>query len=286
MDLLLKYRLPKKIVAHSKKVAKIAVGVACELKRNGFEVDLELVERGALLHDIGRSVTHGLEHGYLSGKILRKEGEREEVARIAERHVLGGISRREAEKMGLPAKDFIPETLEEKIVCYADKLSESDKIDRLEKRLGRNAAFDRMVKLMQEVDSMRGKVQELNVYAVLRDSRGRILVMKRREPKVWEFPGGGVEWGESPEKAVRREVLEETGLKIKKIRLLCTSSKVYKKGKITKHSVYIVFEGRGDGKVKFGVEHSIAMWADLKKIKRLKLGLNVEPIIEFLNVET
>jgi len=284
MNLFLKYKLPKNVIAHSKKVSRIAVKIADELVRNGFSVDLEAVERGALLHDIGRSVTHGLEHGYFAGKILRKEGESEEVARIAERHVLGGISQDEAERMGLPAKDFIPETLEEKIVCCADKLSDRNKIGRIEKQLGRNAAFGRMIELMREVDEMRTKVQELNVYAVIRDSRGRILVMKRRDPKVWEFPGGGVEWGESPEEAVRREVLEETGLKIKGIKLLCTSSKVYKKGKVTKHSIYIVFEGRGDGKVKFGVEHSIAMWADLKKIRRLELGLNVEPIVDFLNV--
>jgi uncharacterized protein len=253
----------------------------------GYGVDLKLVGRGALLHDVGRSVTHGLEHGYFSGKILRKEGEGEEVARIAERHVLGGVSREEAERMGLPAKDFIPETIEEKVVSYADKLSEGNKIGRLEKRLGsESAAFKRMISLMREVDAMRGKVQELNVYAVVRDSKGRILVMKRREPKVWEFPGGGVEWGESPEKAVRREVLEETGLKIGRMGLLCTSSKVYKKGNLDKHSVYIVFEGRGEGKVKFGEEHSMALWADLKKIGKMKLGLNVEPIIEFLNVKT
>lgn len=285
MNLLLKYKLPKNVIAHSRKVGGIALRVASELMRNGYAVDLELVERGALLHDIGRSVTHGLEHGYFGGKILRKEGESEAVARIVERHVLGGISREEAERMGLPAKDFIPETIEEKIVCYADKLSDKNKIKRIEKYLGSDAAFKRMMKLMQEVDSMRSKLQELNVYAVVKDSKKRILVMKRREPKVWEFPGGGVEWGESPEKAVRREVLEETGLKIKNLKLLCTSSKVYKKGNITKHSVYIVFEGRADGKVKFGVEHSIAMWADLKKIERLELGLNVEPIVEFLKVE-
>jgi uncharacterized protein len=286
MNLLLKYKLPKNVTAHSKKVEKIAVEVACELKRNGFEVDLELVEKAALLHDSGRSVTHGLEHGYFGGKILREEGESEEVARIVERHVLGGISKREAEKMGLPARDFIPETLEEKIVSYADKLSDRNKTKRLEKRLGsKNILFKRMMNLIREVDDMRGKVQELNVYAVVRDSRKRILVMKRREPKVWEFPGGGVEWGEAPEKAVRREVLEETGLRIKELKLLCTSSKVYKKGKVTKHSVYIVFEGRADGRVKFGVEHSIAMWADLKGIRKLKLGLNVEPIISFLNLE-
>jgi len=286
MNLFLKYKLPKNVVAHSKKVRRIALEVAKELEEKGFGVDLKLVGRGALLHDIGRSMTHGLEHGYIGGRILREESEGEEVARIAERHVLGGISKEEAGRMGMPARDFIPETMEEKIVCYADKLSESDKIERLEKKLGRNAAFERMVKLIQEVDAMRGRVQELNVYAVLRDSKGRILVMKRREPKVWEFPGGGVEWGESPEKAVRREVEEETGLKIKNMKLLCTTSKVYKKGKLDKHSVYIVFEGKGEGKVKFGVEHSIAMWADLKKIRKSKLGWNVEPIVEFLSAKT
>lgn len=286
MNLLLKYKLPKNTIAHSKKVRGIALRVALEIMRNGYAVDLELVERGALLHDIGRSATHGLEHGYSGGKILRKEGAGERVARVVERHVLGGISREEAEKMGLPAKDFIPETIEEKIVCYADKFSDRNKIKRIEKHIGSgSAAFKRMMKLVQEVDDMRGKVQELNVYAVVRDSRKRILVMKRREPRVWEFPGGGVEWGEAPEKAVRREVLEETGLKIKELKLLCTSSKVYKKGKITKHSVYIVFEGKGEGKVKFGEEHSIAMWADLRKIRKLKLGLNVEPIVSFLNVK-
>lgn len=284
MNLLLKHKLPKNVVAHSKKVRRIALRVAKELEENGFDVDLKLVGKGALLHDIGRSATHDLEHGYIGGRILREEGEGEEVARIAERHVLGGISREEAERMGMPARDFIPQTLEEKVVCYADKLSDKGKIERIGGLLGRNEAFERMLRLMQEVDSMRGRVQELNVYAVLRDSKRRILVMKRREPKVWEFPGGGVEWGESLENAVRREVREETGLKIKKMELLCTSSKVYKKGKVNKHSVYIVFEGRGEGRVKFGVEHSIAMWADLKKIRKLKLGLNVEPIVGFLKV--
>jgi len=285
MNLFLKYKLPKNVIAHSKKVSGIALKIADELVRNGFYVDLDLVERGALLHDMGRSITHGLEHGYFGGKILREEGESEEVARIAERHVLGGISQDEAEGMGLPARDFIPQTLEEKIVCYADKLSDRNKIYRIEKRTGRSAAFRRMVELMREVDEMRTRVQELNVYAVIRDSKGRILVMKRREPKVWEFPGGGIDWGESPEEAVRREVLEETGLRIKGIKLLCTSSKVYRKGRITKHSIYIVFEGRGEGKVKFGVEHSIAMWADLKRIEGLELGLNVEPIVGFLKVK-
>ncbi|MEM3555630.1 MAG: NUDIX domain-containing protein [Candidatus Micrarchaeia archaeon] len=283
MKLLLKYKLPKNIIEHSKKVRRVALQVAKEVKRRGWGVDLKLVEEGALLHDVGRSLTHSLEHGYLGGEILRKEGVGEEVARIAERHVLGGISREEAGRMGLPARDFIPETVEEKIVCYADKVCEKGKVERIEKLLGGSEMFRRMKKLIEEVDSMRGRVQELNVYAVVRDSKGRILVLKRREPKVWEFPGGGVEWGESPEKAVRREVFEETGLKIKKMKLLCTSSKVYRKGDLSKHSVYIVFEGKGEGRVKYGGEHSMALWADLKKMKKLKLGWNVEPIVRVLS---
>jgi len=75
-------------------------------------------------------------------------------------------------------------------------------------------------------------------------------------------------------------------LKIKNMKLLFTTSMLYKKGKLDKISFYIVFEGRGEGKVKFGVEHSIAMWADLKKITKLKLGWNVEPIVEFLSAKT
>jgi|GEM_PF-447322 len=283
MKLLLKYKLPKNIVEHSKRVRRTAVRVAKEIRRRGWEVDLKLVEEGSLLHDIGRSKTHGLEHGYIGGEILRKEGVGEEVARIVERHVLGGISREEAERMGMPARSFIPETVEEKVVCYADKVCEKGKVERIEKLLGGSEMFGRMRRLMEEVDWMRGRVQELNVYVVVRDSRGRILLLKRREPKVWEFPGGGVEWGESPEKAARREVLEETGLKIERMKLLCTSSKVYRKGDLRKHSVYIVFEGRGEGRAKFGGEHSMALWADLEKIKRLKLGWNVEPIVKFLS---
>lgn len=282
MNLLLKYKLPKNIIEHSRRVRRVAVRVAKEIRSRGYEVDLKLVERGALLHDIGRGVTHGLEHGYVGGEILRREGE-EEVARIAERHVLGGISRAEAERMGMPARDFIPETVEEKIVCYADKVAEKGKVERIGRLLGRNAAFERMVRLIEEVDGMRGRVQELNVYAVVSDPKGRILLLKRREPKIWEFPGGGVEWGESPERAVRREVEEETGLKIKGMRLLCTTSKVYRKGNTRKHAVYIVFKGRGEGRVRWGEEHSIAMWADLKRIKKLKLGWNVEPIVRILS---
>ena len=77
---------------------------------------------GALLHDIGRALSHDITHGFKGANILRKEGLPENVALIVERHVLGGFTSSEALHLGLPPKDFLPTTLEEKIVCVADKL--------------------------------------------------------------------------------------------------------------------------------------------------------------------
>ena len=56
------------------------------------------------------------------------------------------------------------------------------------------------------------------VGAVVHDSAGRLLLVRRgRDPHRgrWSLPGGRVEPGESPERAVEREVLEETGLTVR-----------------------------------------------------------------------
>lgn len=51
------------------------------------------------------------------------------------------------------------------------------------------------------------------VSAVLRDNQGRILLARRpvgkTRPFLWEFPGGKIEMGESPEEALRRALYEE-----------------------------------------------------------------------------
>lgn len=114
---------PPNVVAHCERVADIAVELALKALDRGFPVDLRLIEAGALLHDIGRSVTHGVDHGVIGAEIVRSLGLDEEVARIVERHVGAGIPAEEAAGLGLPRRDYIPSTLEEKIVCYADKLA-------------------------------------------------------------------------------------------------------------------------------------------------------------------
>jgi uncharacterized protein len=117
-----------KVINHCITVAKTAVEIAESHIRRGVNVDLALVRSGALLHDIGRSATAKVKHGAEGGRILREAGFSEDLARIAERHVGAGIPKEEAEKLGLPTQDYLPETLEEKIVCYADKLVSGNKV--------------------------------------------------------------------------------------------------------------------------------------------------------------
>jgi len=56
--------------------------------------------------------------------------------------------------------------------------------------------------------------------AIFSEDRTSVLLIKRRDVPVWVLPGGGVELSESPEKAIEREVLEETGYIVGKIRLV------------------------------------------------------------------
>jgi 8-oxo-dGTP pyrophosphatase MutT (NUDIX family) len=51
-----------------------------------------------------------------------------------------------------------------------------------------------------------------SVAAVIRDAPGRLLLQEKSSGEGWSLPAGAIEPGESPEQAVRREVLEETGL--------------------------------------------------------------------------
>lgn len=89
--------------------------------------NLQLVEAGALLHDIGRGTTQGIKHAIAGAKIAQELGLPPEIIRIIERHIGAGIPENEAVKLGLPKKNYIPETLEEKIVTHADNLIEDHK---------------------------------------------------------------------------------------------------------------------------------------------------------------
>lgn len=124
-------------------------------------------------------------------------------------------------------------------------------------------------------------IQELNSYTVLL-KEDKILVLKRKSG-FWEFPGGGVEWGENPEKTALRETKEETGITPSELKLMGITSATYKKEESNKHSVYIVYSGKADSeKVFITPEHSEYRWLTIDELKYLKLALNAEPVLDLL----
>lgn len=126
IELLKKENTPDNVIEHSKAVCMKAMKIAS----NFDNVDLDLIRKGSLLHDIGRSKTHDITHAVRGVEIAREYGYSDDVLNIIERHIGAGITENEAKDLGLPEKSYIPQTLEEKIVAHADNLvSGSDEVD-------------------------------------------------------------------------------------------------------------------------------------------------------------
>ena len=122
------------VIQHCKEVASLAVEIADKIKAAGHEVNFELVEAGALLHDFGRCRTHGITHAVEGFKLAKSRGVEPEVSEIIKRHIGAGISREEAKEIGLPEDDYFPRSLEEKIVSHADNLVKGTKRITIDKR--------------------------------------------------------------------------------------------------------------------------------------------------------
>jgi uncharacterized protein len=117
------------VIAHSLVVRDVAVGIADRIiSRGEAAVDRDLVAAGAILHDIGRSETHGMDHADVGGRISRDIGLPESLSHIIERHIGAGLSGDERAAFGLCADDRFPESLEEKIVAHADNLVKGTRI--------------------------------------------------------------------------------------------------------------------------------------------------------------
>lgn len=120
------------LLKHSVQVKDKALQIA---ENCGMTLDLEIVVRGAMLHDIGIIKCHApdiycpgtlpyIAHGCAGGAMLRELGsEFERCARICERHTGSGLTAQEiiSGKLPLDPVDLLPETPEEKLICLADK---------------------------------------------------------------------------------------------------------------------------------------------------------------------
>lgn len=152
----------RNVIRHCNAVAELAVDIARACQKRGLNVDLELVEIGALLHDIGRAKTHSVHHAITGKEIAESLGLPEPIISIIKRHVGGGITTMEAKQLGWPKDIYVPQTLEEKIVSYADKLVEGSRRVPIEKTINKfskklpASSITRMWRLHKEMSTLIG----------------------------------------------------------------------------------------------------------------------------------
>ena len=127
------------LLTHSRSVADKALEIArCHPE---LKADEAFIEEAALLHDIGivgvdapRIECYGTEpyikHGVLGAELLRREG-LERHARVCERHTGTGLTLEQIVEQGLPLphRDMQPRTVEEQIICFADKFFSKTRLD-------------------------------------------------------------------------------------------------------------------------------------------------------------
>jgi len=75
------------VVEHCKAVAAVAVKIARACEKKKLNVDIQLVEIGALLHDIGRSRTHSVNHAVVGMEIAESLGLPDKLVSIIGRHI-------------------------------------------------------------------------------------------------------------------------------------------------------------------------------------------------------
>ncbi len=132
-------KLKSLLLLHSQSVARKALQIG--FSHTELSLDMKFIEEAAMLHDIGiircnapGIHCHGTEpyicHGRIGAEMLRAEG-LPRHARVCERHTGAGLTRDDivSQQLPLPQQDFLPETMEEKLVCYADKFFSKNRPD-------------------------------------------------------------------------------------------------------------------------------------------------------------
>lgn len=152
-------------MTHARAVSDFALSLAH--RHPELALDEQFIHEAAMLHDIGIFLTdaprihcHGTEqylcHGYLGAQLLRSLGY-ERHARVCERHTGTGLTKEVILQNGwnLPARDFLPETLEEQLICFADKFFSKTKF------LKHPRTFEQVVESMAKISTESvEKVQE------------------------------------------------------------------------------------------------------------------------------
>jgi uncharacterized protein/tRNA (cytidine56-2'-O)-methyltransferase len=148
----------KRVILHCCTVKVVAEEIA-----KGTDADMELIIAGALLHDLGRAKDHTVMHANIGADMAERLRLPKELVNIIRKHVGAGIDDEDASELGLPKGDYIPRTMEEKIVAHADNLVSDSKVvphsytvEKLRTK-GSHRGADRIVALHKELSKICGR---------------------------------------------------------------------------------------------------------------------------------
>ena len=127
------------LLTHSRKVAEKALDIAN--RHPELNLDKEFLYEAAMLHDIGIFLTDAdgihcngdkpyICHGYLGADLVRAEGYPRH-ALVCERHTGAGLSLEHirVKNLPIPHRDMLPQSLEEEVVCFADKFFSKTRLE-------------------------------------------------------------------------------------------------------------------------------------------------------------
>ena len=129
------------VIAHARAVSDVAL-----LFTNSPVVNRDLVQAGALLHDIGRGMTHGIGHAQRGAALAKSFDLDPALLSIIERHIGAGMTADECTLERLIPRDCVPVTVEEKIVANADNLVHGTEQGSIERTLGAALRLKRRIR--------------------------------------------------------------------------------------------------------------------------------------------
>ncbi|MDO8658130.1 MAG: NUDIX domain-containing protein [Candidatus Levybacteria bacterium] len=127
------------------------------------------------------------------------------------------------------------------------------------------------------------KLQEGAVNAIILNENKEILFTERSLsddflPGYWELPGGGIDYGETPQEALIREIKEECGLGIEIIKPIAANSYFIKD--IQRIEITFLCKAINSTKIKLSHEHSNYKWLKITEVNKIKVTDYIKKIID------
>lgn len=121
----------------------------------------------------------------------------------------------------------------------------------------------------------------VRVTAAIIEKDGKFLIARRKAgplAQLWEFPGGKIEEGESPEECLKREILEEFGVEIGVERYLTTSQYTYPHISIQLMGFLALYQ-HGEFKL---TDHDAILWVTPEEMREYDFAPADVPLYEYL----